>query len=102
MGSRPLRSRALRGRSGRRRSAKRRQRGVDLGDRRADVGVGLEDRGEELCLDPAGQRLPFDAVDDAVDGGDLLERRGVEDHQLLLDAERERRGLAERAGINVP
>ena len=37
----------------------------------------------------------LDAAQDPVDRGDLAEGLRVEDHQLLLDAERERRGLAE-------
>ena len=40
------------------RPPKRRQRLRDLGDRRADVGVRLEDRREELRLDAPGSSLP--------------------------------------------
>ena len=43
----------------------------------------------------AGERDALDAAQDPVDRGDLFEGLRVEDHQLLLDAERERRGLAE-------
>ena len=56
-------------------AAKRRQRVRDFGDRRADVGVRLEDRREELCLDATRQLLALDAAQDAVDRRDLLVRR---------------------------
>ena len=72
-----------------------RQRSSDLGHGRADVGVGLEDRGEELGLQPPRQLAALDALQDAIDRCDLLVRLRVEDHQLLLDAERELRRAAE-------
>ncbi len=83
----------------RRRPPERRQRSIDLGNRRAHVGVRLEHRSEELRLDPSRKLAPCDAVDDAVDRRDLIERLAVEDHQLFLHPEREGRGLAE-AGRN--
>jgi hypothetical protein len=76
-------------------AAQRRKRVVDLRRRRADARVRLEDRREELGLQRSRQVEPFDARDDPVDRRDLLEGLGVEDHQLLLDAQRERRRLAE-------
>ena len=100
--SQPPRSRDPPRRGGGGRSPQRRQSGVHLGDRRADVGVRLEDRREQLGLQAPRQLEPLDAAEDPVDRGDLLERLGVEDHQLLLDSERERRRLAEPCcGINA-
>jgi hypothetical protein len=72
-----------------------RQRLVDLGHRCAHVGIRLEDGGEQLGLHAAGQVHAFHALEDPVDRRDLLERHGVEDHQLLFDPERQRARLAE-------
>ena len=47
-------------------------------------------------LTAPGSSSPSTPPQDPVDGRDLLERLGVEDHQLLLDPERERRARAER------
>ena len=71
------------------------QRRVDFGDRLADVRVRFEDGREQLGLEPARQLEALDTAQDAVDGRDLVERGRVEDHQFLLDTERERRRLAE-------
>ncbi len=68
-------------------------------DRGGDVGAGirvqLDDRGEELRLQPARQREALDPGEQRADRTDLVERGRVEDHQLLLDAERERLAGAE-------
>ncbi len=68
---------------------------VDLADVRADAGVRLEHGREELGLQSPRQVDALDAAQDPVDCRDLLVRLRVEDHQLLLDTERERRALAE-------
>ena len=62
---------------------------------RADAGVQLHDGGVQLGLQRARQREPGSSAEENVDSGRRLERLRVENHQLLLDAERERGRLAE-------
>ena len=78
-----------------RRAPQHHQRVGGLGHGLADVRVRLEHRGEELGLQPPGQLETFDAAQQPVDRCDLLEGRGVDDHQLFFDTERKRRALAE-------
>ena len=59
------------------RAAARRSNGkrrLDLGDVGADAGVRLEDRREELRLQPTGQVEAVDAAQDPIDRRDLVER----------------------------
>src|SRR5207248_8432972 len=53
-------------------------------------GVELDDRSVQLRLQAAGKVEPLGASDDDVNGAGGEERLGVEDHQLLLDADRQR------------
>ena len=77
---------------------------VDLAavDAQTSVFVSKTDANSSVFTRP-GSSSPSTPREDPVDRGDLLERLRVEDHQLLLDAERERRRLAEaRSGSHAP
>src|SRR5439155_19367302 len=67
---------------------------VRLADRVARVGVQLNDRREELGLEPAGQVELLRLADQQLDGRRERERPGVEDHHLLLNPDGKRRTLA--------
>ena len=60
-----------------------------------DRGVQLDHRGVQLRLEDAGQRRLGGALDEGRDLRRRHERFAVEDHDLLLDPQRERIALAE-------
>jgi hypothetical protein len=67
-----------------------------LVDRARDVRRNLDDRLEQLGLEPAlVLLLVFDLREDLVDAGDELVALPAEDLELLLDAQAERAALAE-------
>ena len=72
------------------------ERGERLDRRRADLGRQLDHRGKQLHFQHAGQRPLLGPGDQRLDPGRESEGLGVEDHQLLLDADREWRALTER------
>ena len=74
--------------------AELRERGDRLRGVGADPGVQLDDGRVELRLQPPRQVEPFRLAQEQVDGADRREALAVEDHDLLLDADGERRALA--------
>ena len=69
------------------------ERGVGVGGRRADVGVQLDDGGEELGLEPPRQLPLLRLADQQLDRGRERQRLGVENHHFLLDPNRKWRTL---------
>jgi hypothetical protein len=65
-----------------------------LGRVGADVGVELDDRGVQLGLEPPGERPPVRCGQHRRNLGHGQQRLGVEEHDLFLHPERERRALA--------
>src|SRR5205085_9515076 len=75
----------------RRSPAKGAQRGEDVRRGRAGVGVELDHRRMKLGLRTAREAAPIERRDELGPASDLLERRCVDDHELFLDSEGERR-----------
>jgi hypothetical protein len=88
-------------RGGGRGAAQQPQRLLGRGSVGAHARRRLEHGREQLGLQHTRKLDPRHTGEDPVDRRDLVERAGVEDHQLLLDAERERDALAERVWDHV-
>ena len=69
--------------------------GLDVAGGAADRCRDLEHRLHQLGVDPRLQLVPADRLQDGVDVLDEIERLAVEEHVLLLDAQRVRIRLAE-------
>ena len=69
---------------------------LDVARRPADGRRDLEHRLHQLGVDPRLELVPADRLQHRVDVLDEVEGLAVEEHVLLLDAERVRVGLAER------
>ena len=71
------------------------ERSDGLADVGADARVELDHRGVHLGLQRPRQPVGGRVAQEHLDRSDRLQRSGVEDHQLLLDPDRERRRAAE-------
>jgi hypothetical protein len=66
-----------------------------LVDRAADIRVQLDDRRVQLGLQPPGELPALGVGEQLLDGRHRRHGLAVEEHHLFLDADRERRALAE-------